>query len=607
MDIHTQHLFTKPPALLPAAPIERFTRFWVHLTNAQLDQRVKNATHKLFIDCFAGGGGASTGGEQAINRPIDIAINHNQRAIDMHKRNHPFTRHYNESIWNVNPVAATFGKPVGGIWFSPDCRHFSKAKGAVPVSNSVRGLAWVVIKWAVLTKPDVIWLENVEEFQTWGPLIECEGGHKPDPDRKGETFRKWKKKLERAGYEIEHRVQSCDRWGVPTSRKRFFLVARRDGQPIVWPADTHGDEEGLLPRPSAAEHVIDWSLPCPSIFERKKALAKNTQRRIAKGLEKFVFNKAEPFIVTTNHGAGQRFRGQSINEPLSTRTKKNGEGLVVPTIARLGQTGFNGANSAYDVENPLTTITRKAEHCLVAPILERSFGTSEGADIENPVQTLTTKNKTAVVTAHLGRHKFMNAGQDIEEPLPTITGGGAAKRPAGAAHSLALHTSHLVKFRGTNVGNDMTDPLATISAGGTHHGEVRAFLQEYGLADQEHTEDVREFLIKYYGAQTEGGHSVDKPIGTVTSKARYGLVVVKGELYEIVDIGMRMLQPHELYAAHGFPKNYVFQEDIYGDKFTKAEQVAMVGNSVPPEMSRRLVLANLTAVMLSPTGGIECQ
>ena len=540
-----------------------------------LDQRIKNATHKLTIDSFAGGGGASEGMEWATGRPVDIAINHNQRAIDMHRVNHPWTRHYNESVWDVNPVLATFGKPVSTMWFSPDCRHFSKAKGGTPVSAAVRGLAWIVLRWCGLVRPDIIHLENVEEFMTWGPLKSRNSG-KVWKERKGETFKKWIKQLEDLGYKVEHRIQACDRWGVPTTRKRFFLTARCDGEPIVWPADTHGDDPGLKPRLSAADHVIDWSLDCPSIFTRKKELAANTQRRIAKGLEKFVFNKAEPFIVKCNHAEAGRFRGQSVHEPLTTRTKKNGDGLVTPVIARLGQTKWNGDNSSYDVEDPLTTITRKNEHCVVAPILERSFGTSEGARADEPVQTLTTKNKTGLVTAWLGRHKFMNAGQDMNEPLPTITAGAGAKRPAGAAHSMAVHTSHLVKLRGKNLGAPVTEPVHTISSQGTHHAEVRAF------------------LTKFYGSSSsDTGFSVQKPIDTVTAKGRYGLVEVYGEMYEIVDIGFRMLQPHELYAAHGFPTDYVIDHDINFKPFTKADKTAFVGNSVPPRMAYLLVRANI--------------
>jgi len=565
--LQTQHnahlLVTASPKVIPNPKKLTFKRLVMDLSDHQLDQRIKNADHKLFIDSFAGGGGASEGAEWAINRPVDIAINHNKRAIAMHKRNHPYTRHYNENVWDVDPIKATFGKHVGGMWFSPDCRHFSKAKGSAPVSSSVRGLAWIALRWAGLKRPDVIWLENVEEFKTWGP-VKSRNTKKIDPNRKGETFNKWLQQLKDLGYEVEHRIQSCDRWGVPTSRKRFFLVARCDGKPIVWPEDTHGDEEGLKPRLSAAEHVIDWSLDCPSIFERKKELAVNTQRRIAKGLEKFVFNKAEPFIVTTNHSGSNRFRGQSINEPLTTRTKKNGEGLVTPIITRLGQTKWNGDNSAYDIKKPITTITRKNEHCLVAPILERSFSASEGADIGQPVQTLTTKNKTALVTAFLDQHKFK--------------------------------TSHLVKMRGTNLGNDMREPLATISSGGTHHAEDRGILEKDDDTVYPNEEACTAFLTKYYGAPTEGGHSVDNPIGTLTSKGRFGLVMVHGVPHKIVDICMRMLQPHELYAAHGFHDTYIIDEDVNFKKFTKADQTAMVGNSVPPRMAYLLIKENLGVV-----------
>ncbi|NOI15797.1 DNA cytosine methyltransferase [Vibrio hepatarius] len=487
---------------------------------------------EIVVDNFAGGGGASTGMELGLNRHVDIAINHDKDAIDMHKMNHPETKHYCESVWDVDPVEACEGRPVGLAWFSPDCKHFSKAKGNRPVDKNIRGLAWVAVRWAALVPVRVFMLENVEEFKTWGPLVEVSPGKfKPCPERKGETFDAfisalttglershpaWEEielalgsdfpyhKLEKGlGYKIEHRVISACDYGVPTTRKRFFIVARKDNQPINWPEVTHGEKgSGLTPYKTAAD-IIDWSIPVKSIFGRKKPLAEKTMQRIAKGLEKFVFNSDEPFIVSKenqapfivkcNHG-GEQFRGQPVELPLQTLTGKNGSGLVTAFIAK----HFTGVT---------------------------------GSDIQTPLHTVTTQDHNALVT------------------------------------------SHMIKMRGTNLGHRTDEPVHTISAGGLHIGEVRAF------------------LLKYYG--TSYGEPINTPLGTVTTKDRFGLVMFKGEHYQIIDIGMRMLEPHELFAAHDFPTDYAISHTSKGKKRSKADQVARVGNSVPPTMARVLVEANL--------------
>jgi len=442
----------------------------------------------LIVDNFAGGGGASTGIEMALGRPIDIAINHDPEAISMHRANHPKTKHYCEDVWDVDPLEATQGKPVLLAWFSPDCKHFSKAKGGKPVEKKIRGLAWLAVKWAKLVKPKIIMLENVEEFKTWGPLGE---DSKPCPKRKGLTFRSWLKQLQELGYKVEYKeLRACD-YGAPTIRKRLFVIARCDGLPICWPEATHG--EGLKPYRTAAE-IIDWSLPCPSIFTRKKPLAENTLKRIAKGLEKFVFNHLDPFIV------------------------------------RLGHTKWNGDNMSYPIDQPLTTITSKAEHCLVTPFLAKHYSGVTGSDLKDPLGTVTSVDHHSLVTSHLIKLRNGCTGQDIREPLPTIT------------------------------------------AGGMHVGEVRAF------------------LLKYYG--TNIGHDCREPLQTITSKHRFGLVTVKGENYQIVDIGMRMLQPHELYQAQGFPSDYIIEHDHQGNRITKTAQVRMCGNSVSPLVAKALVEAN---------------
>ncbi len=454
---------------------------------------------EIVVDNFAGGGGASTGMELGLNQHVDIAINHDKDAIDMHKMNHPETKHYCESVWDVDPIEACNKRPVGLAWFSPDCKHFSRAKGATPVSKHIRGLAWVAVRWAALVPVRMIMLENVEEFLTWGPLIEVKPNvFKPDPLRKGETFKAFVAALSTGlaldhpaiedvknalgdnfdlsaiekglGYSVEWKVlKACD-YGTPTIRKRLFLVARNDGQAIEWPTATHG--KGLQPYRTAAD-IIDWNVPVRSIFNRKRPLAEKTMARIAKGLQKFVIDSDNPFIVPgecstpfiTEHANGSNQRNMSANEPLRT-----------------------------------------------------------------------------ICAQVKGGH-------------------------------FALVTSHMIKFRGSNIGHGTDEPVHTISAGGFHLGEVRAF------------------IIKYYG--TGMAHNMEKPLDTITTKDRFGLITVKGEDYQIVDIGMRMLEPHELFAAMGFPLDYKTSHDSNGKKLSKAKQVARCGNAVCPPIPKALVIANL--------------
>lgn len=492
---------------------------------------------EIIVDNFAGGGGASTGIELATGRSVEIAINHDPAAIAMHMANHPDSEHYCESVWDVNPLEVTRGRPVALCWLSPDCKHFSKAKGGKPKEKSIRGLAWVAVRWAATVKPRVIMLENVEEFKTWGPLLK---DGMPDPDKKGRTFQAFVNALKRQGYQVDYReLRACD-YGAPTIRKRFFLIARCDGRPIVWPKPTHGDPESaevksgkLMPWRTAAE-IIDWSIPCPSIFDRKKPLAENTLRRIARGIKKFVLENPRPFIV------------------------------------RIGQTGFGGDRLQYPIEQPLTTITTKAEHLLVAPVIARQFGQSTGHKAEEPLGTITSggMGKSQLVTAFLAQYHSETAshearGQMLDRPILTLD----------TSNRYALVTSNLVKMRGTNIGQPVTDPLQTITAGGNHFGEVRAF------------------LMAYYG--TGVGQRVDEPLHTIVTKDRFGLVTVHGQDFQIVDIGMRMLEPHELFEAQGFPSNYVIDRDINGKAYPKSAQVARCGNSVPPPFAEALVRANL--------------
>lgn len=566
---------------------------------------------EIIVDNFAGGGGASTGIEMATGRSVDIAINHDPNAIAMHTTNHPDTLHYCESVFDIDPVAATAGRPVGLAWFSPDCRHFSKAKGSKPVKKEIRGLAWVVIRWALAKKPRVVMLENVEEFKTWGPLITVEDGTEhPDPARAGETFAAFvamlttgiaaahpalqeccevlgidinsidAKRLQSGlGYVVDHKELRASDYGAPTIRKRFFMVMRCDGLPVVWPEPTHGEPKSLdvqsghrKPWRTAAE-CIDWSIPCPSIFERKKPLAENTLKRIARGIQRFVIDNPTPFIVKCNHTSSKTiydcFRGQPLTDPLQAITKTPGFSLVAPIIARIGQTGFGGDRMAYEAGKPLTTITSKAEHLLVAPIIAREFGNSVGHVVDEPSGTITAGGggKSRLVSAFLAKHfggNYTGPGADLDQPAHTVT----------TVDHHALVTSNLIKMRGTNTGQKVTEPLQTVTAGGNHFGEVRAF------------------LLKYYGNEKEGV-SLNDPLHTVTTNDRFGLVTVEGIDYQIVDIGMRMLQPHELYAAQGFPTWYIIDRDYTGTKYAKDKQVARCGNAVPPPFAEALVRANL--------------
>lgn len=301
---------------------------------------------EIIVDSFAGGGGASTGIELATGRPVTIAINHDPDAILMHKTNHPYTEHYQASVWDVDPREVCQGRPVGLLWASPDCKHFSKAKGGKPVDKNIRGLAWIVLRWAGTVRPRVIILENVEEFQTWGPVRK---GH-PVKSKAGQTFRRWLSQLEALGYAVEWRELVAADYGAPTTRKRFFLIARRDGEPIVWPEPTHApaDTPEVLagrkkPWRSAAE-VIDWSLPCPSIFDTREAIREkyglsaqrplrpNTMRRVIRGVDKFSIKAPDPFLVVVNHAGN--FRGQDAADPLQTVTAKHGYGVVTTVVAK---------------------------------------------------------------------------------------------------------------------------------------------------------------------------------------------------------------------------------------------------------------------------------
>lgn len=547
----------------------------------------------LIIDNFAGGGGASTGIEAALGRAVDYAINHDEQAIRMHEVNHPGTIHIRNNIWQIDPKDITQGRPVDLAWFSPDCKHFSKAKGGKPREKSIRDLAWVVVLWAKRVRPALILLENVEEFRTWGPL--CPEG-KPIPERKGETFDQWCRELRKLGYKIEFReLRACD-YGAPTIRKRFFMVARCDGKPIVWPEPTHGKPDSAevlagkrLPWRTAAS-IIDWSIPCPSIFERKKPLAEKTLRRIAHGIMKFVVNNPAPFIVPlTHHGsAGRSYSGE---RPLPTVTGANrGEmALVSPHITK-----FRNGAIGHDVGEPLATVTANSyikrpggsaplglasAHLVQIGNGERLGQAPRAMEIEKPLGTVVAGGKkhavavAQLVAAHIeqangGPNNTNLAGRAADDPLSTVATTGSQQR---------LVTSNLVKLRGTCAyGQPADEPLHTVSAGGLHMAEVRAF------------------LVKYYGNEQDG-HGLESPLGTVTVNDRFGLVTVTiaGEEYVIVDIGMRMLSPRELFNAQGFPPDYIIDHDSAGKPITKTAQVAKCGNSVCPPLAEALARANM--------------
>ena len=542
---------------------------------------------ELIVDNFSGGGGASTGIEMATGYSVDIAINHDPEAIKMHKANHPNTKHYCENVWAVDPVKACNGHPVGLAWFSPDCKHFSKAKGGKPKDKNIRGLAWVACRWAGLVRPRVIMLENVEEFKTWGPLNR---GHHPIKAKQGKTFEKFVQQLTDLGYEVEFRELVAADYGAPTMRKRFFMIARCDGKPIVWPEPTHAPADsdevkaGLLKPYVGAYTQLDFSLPCPSIFDTSeeikekygiravRPLAPKTMERIARGLKKFVLDNPEPFIVPIGYGErkGQAPRVHDIEKPLPTIVGSGKHYLCEPTLAPY--MGTNTTNHpGGNCKDPIHTITTGNQHCLISPTLiqyhsETAQGEVRGQTIEDPIMTVDGSNRYGLVTSFIQKYyggNYQGNGSDIKEPLHTIT---TLERNAMCAVNLIQMNNHCD-------GRDVKEPIPTITAGDGHFGEVRAF------------------LIKYYGQGT--GQDIKAPLDTVTSQDRFGLVTINGVDYQIVDIGLRMLEPRELYGCQGFPEDYIIDHDYTGKTYPRSEQVRRCGNAVCPPIPAALVRANL--------------
>ncbi len=571
--------------------------------------------HEIVVDNFAGGGGASTGIEVAIGRSVDIAINHDPAAIAMHRANHPATEHYCEDVWAVDPVETCNGRSVALAWFSPDCKHHSKAKGGKPVDKNIRGLAWVTLKWAYHVRPRCLMLENVEEFRDWGPLG---ADNKPIKERAGETFDGFVLALTTGiprthpafsemcealsisendnmalalslglGYHVEHNLlRACD-YGAPTIRKRFFLIARCDRKPIVWPEPTHAAPDSLevvsgLKKPWVpVADVLDFSLPCPSIFASSeeimeqygiravRPLSENTLKRIARGVMKFVVNNPKPFIVSiAQTGFAGNGRQHGIDEPLRTVVSKAEHCLCEPVLSPvMMRNNTNAAGS--DVRDPLLTITTGGHHMLIAPsMIQYHSEQSEdvrGQTVDKPIMTVDSSNRYGMVSAFISKfYGGDNVAANAEAPLPTVT----------AIDHNAVCAAYVTQFNNNCDGQSVEAPLNTMTAHSNHFAEVNAF------------------LVKYYG---NGDNAVpcDDPAPTITAKDRMGLVTVKGQDYKIVDIGLRMLTPRELFDAQGFPSDYIIDVDADGKPYPKSEQVARCGNAVCPPIPTALVRANL--------------
>lgn len=710
--------------------------------NFPLPQRSRLRAGEIVVDLFAGGGGASEALKQALGQDPALAYNHDELAIGMHAANHPLTSHHREDIWHADPRVDVAGRAVGWFHASPDCTHFSQAKGGQPRSRKTRALSWVVLKWigmllhadlvnATNTAPRIFSMENVWQILQWGPLIakRCKSTGRvlkldgtvaargervpveqqqlvPDKTRTGRTWRQFVAALRALGYAVEWRKLVASDYGAGTSRERLFLLGRRDGEPIIWPAASHGTAPGQKPRVSAAD-CLDFSIPCPSIFGRKRPLADATMRRIAKGTMRHVIQSADPFIVPVTHQGADRVHG--VHEPLRTITAANrGElmlsmpelapfitehanastqrtmdagdplrtmcagvkgghfSVVTPVLAGVG--GRAGQSEPRSGADRLYTMTAKADTALVAPVLvQTGYGEREGQapralDLQQPLGTVVAGGiKHAVAAPHLVKFRGDSIGTPVTDPVPTITSGAGAARPAGAAHALGIAAASLVTLRRNMVGADARAPLPTVAAQAEHHCVATAFLEQANggfydgsgrdarvpvstitasgsqqrlvtahlmtntsahlgasLGEQvptitsagnqalvectlsaeqiEGAERVAAFLVKYYGSGIAVGLS--EPLDTVTTKDRLALVtvVIKGTPYVIVDIGLRMLKPHELYRAQGFPVGYIIDRTANGTPLTTSAAVRMVGNSVSPPPLRALAEANLDPV-----------
>lgn len=533
---------------------------------------------KIIVDNFAGGGGASTGIELACGRPVTIAINHDPDAILLHKTNHPYTEHLQASVWDVDPEQVVRGRKVGLAWFSPDCKHFSKAKGAALVDRNIRGLAWIVLRWAGTVRPDVILLENVEEFVTWGPVRKG----RPVKSRAGQTFRQWKKQLEDLGYKIEHRVLVAADYGAPTTRKRFVLVARCDGKPIVWPERTHAPRNSpevlagkLKPWRSAAE-IIDWNIPGYSIFQSKeeikalygaavvRPLAENTLRRVIRGVDKFTLKSGEPFLMECNHAGGGHIA--DMRDPYKTITAKHTGGIVAPTLIQY-HTEQAESVRANGLDCPINTVDASNRYGLVSANLVEYYGNGNPLDAREPMHTATSHDRESLVAVHIQKYFSGVIGAKAEDPLPTVT----------AIDHNSICAAEIAEFKGVDIGQDCRMPLRTITAGGGEFGVVRVTLSSAG--NMGYWPQVRDLLNRFCGYDLADNECL--------------VLVIGGVGYYIADITLRMLTPRELYNAMGFPPDYQIERDYLGNAYPKSKQVARCGNAVCPPLAEAMVRANL--------------
>ena len=622
----------------------------------KIDRAQISLLDEIIVDNFAGGGGASTGIEVASGKVVDIAINHDPDAIAMHKANHPYTTHLQASVWDVDPVEVCQGRPVGLAWFSPDCKHFSKARGGVPVKKEIRSLAWVAVRWALEVQPRVIMLENVEEFKTWGPTMQVFDGIKwvdlPDPERAGETFNAFvgvltdgipadhpaldeiceylrlkrdsseiQRLIRGLGYKMEFKELVAADYGAPTTRKRFVLVARCDGKPIVWPERTHAPRDSAevkegkcKPWVSAAE-IIDWRLPSYSIFASKKEikekygvnavrpLAENTLKRVIRGVDKFTIKSGKPFLVECNHSGGGHVR--SAEEPVSTVTGKFTCGVVeskmapftfsntggsvgspasgpVHTIRTAGGQILASANliqyhteqqsenaRVSGLERPIQTVDASNRYGLATAQLVEYYSTGRPLNIESPLHTVTSHDREALVSAHIQKYFGGVVGSEISEPLPTVT----------AIDHNALCAAHIAEFKGSDIGQPVDKPLRTITASAGEFAEVRTKVVKYEPgAPLGYWSKVRELLNKHCGYDLKEDEIL--------------LLLIRGVWYFISDITLRMLSPKELYKAMGAPVDYIIDRDADGRPYGKTKQVERCGNMVCPPMAAAMVRAN---------------
>lgn len=575
---------------------------------------------KIIVDNFAGGGGASTGIELACGRPVTIAINHDPDAILLHKTNHPYTEHLQASVWDVDPEEVCRGRKVGLAWFSPDCKHFSKAKGAALVDRNIRGLAWIVLRWAGTVRPDIILLENVEEFVTWGPVRKG----KPVKSKAGQTFQQWKRQLKDLGYAVEHRVLVAADYGAPTTRKRFVLVARCDGKPIVWPERTHAPRNSpevkagkLKPWRSAAE-IIDWSIPGYSIFQTKeeikqkygvtvvRPLAENTLRRVIRGVDKFTLRSGEPFLVPTGYGErnGQAPRIHDINEPVPTVVGAGKHQLADPLLAPFTATNTSNSVGAPACD-PVHTVTTAGNQMLITPHLVECNHSGGGhiADAREPYKTITARHTGGIVAANLIQYHTEQTenvrANGLEAPINTVDASNryglvsanlveyyTAGRPLNVSdpmHTVTSHdrealvTANIAEFKGQDIGQDCRKPLRTITASAGEFAVVRVTLSQTG--GMGFWPQVRELLNRFCGYNLADNECLVLMIGDVG--------------YYIADITLRMLTPRELYNAMGFPPDYQIEHDYLGNAYPKTKQVARCGNAVCPPLAEAMVRANL--------------